>query len=55
MARYQSYNDVKVSHDEGLVRWVDYGEVRHLEADEARWLGQKLLYMAARAEAHNDD
>lgn len=51
MGNYKRSRDTRVTSRTGEVRWVDYGEIRNMDPDDARWLGEQLLLAAVEAEA----
>lgn len=51
-SKYHHYSDVKVSVENDQVKWVDYGEIRKLDPDEALWLARQLAAAAVEAEAN---
>lgn len=40
-------------YDDDII-WVDYGEIRELSIEDARWLGHELLQAADAVEANRD-
>lgn len=53
MGHYKLDPDTSVEARDGEVRWIDYGEIRKLDPEDAEWLGRQLLI--AGVEARGND